>query len=322
MWRQFFLTGVFLLWVTHPAWAQKQLLDRIVAVVNDEAITQSELDLYLRPLYDEFKQQYEGSELMQKLSEARLKLLNQMIEDRLVFQEAKARQITVDETEIDTRVKEFKRQFSSEGEFERVLVAEGYNLTKLRERYQREIAIRKLHDLEIRSRVVISPLEIEKYYKDHKSEFAEEEKIKVRSITLRKSTESIEKGLTDEAVKANIESIEKEIWNGESFEKLAREFSEDAHATEGGVVGWMKRGETLPKIDESLFGLAPGGISPVLETSMGYHLFKVEEKQASRVPSLEKVRDQIRGILYRKEAQRRFDEWMNELKRRAYISVR
>lgn len=316
------LSIFFFLLAGQTGWAQKQLLDRVVAVVNEEAVTQSELDLYLRPLYEELRQQYNGDELARQLNTIRLKLLNQIIEDRLVFQEAKARQIQVTEEEIDDRLQEFKKQFPSEEEFEKALAGEGFTRAKLHERYEREIAIRRLHDLEIRSRVVVSPLEVEEYYKAHPSEFAEEEQVRVRSITIRKSPEAAGKGGTDETARAKIDSVEKQIWQGESFEKLAREFSEDSYASEGGAVGWMKRGETLPEIEEAVFGLAPGGISPVLESSVGYHLFKVEEKKAKRVPSLDEVRERIRDLLFRREAQKRFAEWMEDLKRRAYISVR
>lgn len=319
---KFFLTGTLLLSFVAPAWAQRQLVDRVVAVVNNEAITQSELELYLRPLYETFKQQYEGPELARQLADARLKLLKQMIEDRLVFQEAEAQKLTVDEAEIDPMVSEFKGRFASETEMEEAMAREGFNLTKLRERYRRQILIRKLQDMQVRSRIVVSPLEIEDYYKNHSSELAEEDQVKVQSITLRKGEEAAEKGLTDELAKARIGAVEKRIRAGESFEALARELSEDEHASQGGLAGWLKRGEMLPAIDEVLFKFQAGEISPVLETSRGYHLFKVLEKKVSRTPSLEETREGIRTLIFRQKAQKRFEEWMEELKRRAYISIR
>ena len=320
--RSLLLTGGFLLFGLTPAWAQRQLVDRVVAVINDEAVTQSELEVYLRPLYDNLKQQYEGEELMRQLNGVRLKLLDQMIEDHLVFQEAKTRGMTVDESEIDAMVDEMKRKFPSESEFEKMLAAQRFSLAELREGFRRQSLVRKLHDLEVRSHVVVSPREIEDYYKNRKSELAEEEKIKIRSITLRKTKEAEEKGLSDEAAKKKLEAIEKRIRAGESFEALAREFSEDARAKDDGLVGWVKRGEMLPAIDENLFGLKAGAISPLLETSAGYHLFKIEEKNLSQVPPLEEVRERIRDKIFREKAEKRFKEWMNQLKTRAYISVR
>lgn len=320
--RWFLLTGGFLLFGLPPAWAQRQLVDRVVAVINDDAITQSELEIYLRPLYDQLKQQYQGEELVRQLNDIRLKLLNQMIEDRLVFQEAKGRGITADESEIDAMIDEMKRKFPSETEFEKMLAGQRATLNELRESFRRQILVRRLHDAEVRSHVVVSPREIEDYYKNRKSELAEEEKIKIRSITLKKTKEAEEKGLSDEKAKEKLEAIEKRIRAGESFEALAREFSEDARAKDEGLVGWVKHGEMLPAIEENLFSQKPGTISPLLETPAGYHLFKLEERSSSRVPSLEEVREKIRNLLFREKAEKRFKEWMKQLKARAYISVR
>lgn len=315
------ITTLFLL-NAFPAWAQRQLVDRVVAVVNDEAVTQSEVDVYLHPLYDQLREQYQGEELARQLNEIRLKLLNQIIEDRLVYQESKARGITVDESDIDHLVEDTKSKFPPAADFETTLASQGYTLTELRENFRRQIAIRKLHDIEIRSQVVVSPQEVEDYYKNHPSEFAEEESLRARSVTIRKSEEAVKKGLTDEAAKQKIEAIRKRILEGESFEQLARELSEDANAKEGGMVGWVKRGSMLASIDGALFELKAGGISSVLETSMGYHLFKIEEKKTSRIPPLEEVREKIREMIFREKARKRFGEWMNQLKTQAYISIR
>ena len=320
--RFLWLTAGFLLWAAAPVWAQKQLVDRVIAVINDEAITQSELDIFLRPFYEDLKKQYGEQELVAKLNEIRLKLLNQMIEDRLVSQEAKNRGITVDETEIDEMVREVKTRFPTEQEFEKTLLAEGQTLAELREHYRRQLSVRKLHDMEIRAQVVVSPREIEEYYNLHSFEFTDEEKMKIRSITLRKTQEAVEKGITDEEARKKIESVEKRIRAGEAFETLARQYSEDDHAKEGGLVGWIKRGEMLASIDESLFELKEGSISPVLETDTGYHLFKIEEKKVPKIPTLDEVREKIHSVIYRQKAEKRFKEWMDQLKARAYISIR
>ena len=316
-----FILGLTL-FISPPLWAQKQLVDRVIAVINDEAITQSELDLFLRPLYEDLKKEYQGEEFMRQLHEIRLKLLNQMIEDRLVSQEAKSLGIIVDESEIDDMIREFKSRFPSDDEFEKAIASQGYSVQEMRDMYRRQISIRKLHDMEVRSQVVVSPREIEEYYKNQSSEFAEEEKIKIRSITIRKNEEASEKGIIDETAKQKIETIEKRIRTGEAFDALARQFSEDNHAKEGGLVGWIKRGEMLASIDESLFELKAGSITPVLETTSGYHLFKIEDKRLGQLPTLDAVRVKIHNKLYREKAEKRFKEWMDGLKARAYISIR
>lgn len=322
MLRRLVLTLGFLILGTHPAWAQKQLVDRVAAVINDEAITQSELEMYLRPIYEGLKQQFEGEELMNRLNETRLKLLNQMIEDRLVFQKAKAMELKAEDSEIEEEVDRLKKRYPSEEVLEKEMTSQGYSMSGLRENIRRQILIRKLQDIEVKSRIIVSPREIEEYYKSHTGEFEQELRTKLLSITIRKSKEAEEKGLVDEAAKKKIESVEFRIRNGEDFEDLARQFSEDAHAAEGGQVGWVRKGEFLPSIEKALHELNQGAISPVLETAAGYHLFRVEEKDPGKVSSLEEVREKIRADLFREKAEKRFKEWMEELKTQAYISVR
>lgn len=313
---------VFLILGSLSASAQKQLVDRVAAVINDEAITQSELEMYLRPIYEGLRQQFEGEDLMQRLNETRLKLLNQMIEDRLVFQKAKAMDLKADESEIEEEVDRLKKRYPSEEALEKEMASQGYSLSGLRENIRRQILVRKLQDIEVRSRVVVSPREIEEYYKSHISEFEQELRMKLLSITIRKSKEAEEKGLVDEVAKKKIQSIETRIRNGEDFASLARQFSEDSHAGEGGQVGWVRKGEFLSSIEKALHDLNQGAISPVLETAAGYHLFRIEEKDPGKVSPLNEVREKIRTILFREKAEKRFKEWMEELKAQAYISVR
>lgn len=313
---------VFLILGSLSASAQKQLVDRVAAVINDEAITQSELEMYLRPIYEGLRQQFEGEDLMQRLNETRLKLLNQMIEDRLVFQKAKAMDLKANESEIEEEVDRLKKRYPSEEALEKEMASQGYSLSGLRENIRRQILVRKLQDIEVRSRVVVSPREIEEYYKSHISEFEQELRMKLLSITTRKSKEAEEKGLVDEVAKKKIQSIETRIRNGEDFASLARQFSEDSHAGEGGQVGWVRKGEFLSSIEKALHDLNQGAISPVLETAAGYHLFRIEEKDPGKVSPLNEVREKIRTILFREKAEKRFKEWMEELKAQAYISVR
>ncbi|MBN1688876.1 MAG: peptidylprolyl isomerase [Candidatus Omnitrophica bacterium] len=302
--------------------SETQLLDRVVAVVNDEIITQSELDVLLRPLYDEYKEQYHNQELIEKLNEARVRLLYQLIEDRLVYQEALKRAIQVDENEIDSQIEEFKKRFPTEMELEQALKREGLTLNEMRDRLRRQLMIRHLQNIEIRAKIVVSPKDIEDYYHSHPSEYSEEEQLKVRSITIKKGAEARVKGMADENAKEKIESLRNKILSGENFGELAKLYSEDTLAKDGGVGGWVGHGDMIPVIDEVIFSLEPSNISQVIETPMGYHLFRVEDRKEGMKRELDDVRDEIFSKLYQEKYDERFTEWMTELKKDAYISIR
>lgn len=312
-----------LLFISIPhTYAYRELLDQVIAVVNDEPITQSELDVLLKPVYEQYRQEHRGEELIIKLNEARRKLLNQLIEDRLVYQEAQKREIEVDYSEVDAKMDEFKKQFPSEMAMEEMLNSQGMTLQSVRDRLKKQLMMQELHDQEIRGKIVVSPKEIQAYYEDNSSQYAEEERIKVRSITLKKSYETRDKGLKDEAAYDKIKKIREEIAGGADFAKLAKEHSEDIQAESGGLSDWIRRGTMIPVINDVIFTMKLGEVSEILETPMGYHLFRVEERETASRRSLEEVRDEIFNTIYRKKIEDRFFEWMQELKRDAYISIR
>lgn len=310
------------LWGTAAYGESQQLLDRVVAVVNDEIITQSELDTYLRAVYEEYMHQYHGEEFYQKINEARLKILNQLIEDRLVFQEAKAKEVEVSNSEIEEDMEAFRSRFPNQEAMEKALEEQGMTLKDIRERVRKQTLIRRLHDMEVRSKIVVSPMEVQNFYNENPDQFNQKEKVKIRSLTIRKSEEAREKGIKDEEAWQVVEGLRKEILGGKSFAEVAKEKSEDAHADKGGEGDWIERGQMIPAIDQAIFSLGKGQVSEIIETSMGYHLFMIEDKVEGAAKPFDEVRDQIFAYLFAKKSDERFDAWMTDLKSKAYISIR
>ena len=317
-----FLILLFLAFNPNAFCRDEQLVDRVAAVVNNEVITQSELDVIFRPIYEQIKKAYQGSDLQHELEIVRLKLLNQLIEDRLVYQEAQKLGITVSDSEIQEDLATFKAQFPNEETFKKEMEKAGISLQEVEKRVRERITITKLHQSVIRGKVIVSPAEVEQYYKDHPETFNQKEQVKVWCITFRKSAEAIEKGTTDEATKRKAGKLIAELKQGKDFEKLAKENSQDAHAAQGGFLGFIQKGDMVSSIDQILFTLPSGGFSEVLETEEGYHIFKVGEKQNASHKTFEEAKEEIADRLFRKKAHDRFVSWMDELKKKSFISVR
>lgn len=302
--------------------ADAELLDRIIAVVNDEPITQSELDVLLRPIYDEYKMEFKGEELVTQLNEVRQKLLSQMIEDRLVFQKAKELSIEADPATIDEKMNDFQGRFGNAIEMEDALTSQGISLKEIRERFERQAVIKMLHSREVYSKVVVSPIEVEEFYKKNSSKFATESRIKVRSITIKKSYEAREKGLVDEEARDKLTKLREEVINGGNFEELAKANSEDVQAADGGLSDWIHQGTMIPAINDVIFSLNTGEVSPIIETPMGHHLFRVEQREPGKQRTLDEVREEIQRKLFQDKSDELFFTWMQDLKRQAYISIR
>lgn len=302
--------------------AQQELLDRVVAVVNDEVITQAELDAFLRPLYEEYSQQYSGEELVKMIQEARQKLLNQLIEDKIVYQEAVKQEIVVTDDDLEKELQKFKKQMDKPEELELMLEKEGMTLKDLREKLRKQSMVRQLHDREIRSKVVVSPLEVENFYKENPEKFVVKERVKVRSLTIKKSEEARAKGIPDEAAKKKIAALQQKLTEGQDFERMVQGSSEDGRSRQGGLGEWIDRGGMIESVDEVLFKTPVGEVTGIVETPIGYHIFRIEDKEPAKTKTLEETRDQIMGYLFQQKSNARFREWMQELKRTAYISIR
>lgn len=305
-----------------PACAAEQLIDRVVAVVNDEAITQSELDVLFIPVHAQLVRAYQGSELTQKLEEAHRAMLNQLIEDRLVLQASQKAGIDVTDQEAEERFAEFKKQFRSEEEFDQLLRSQNVEIKTLKKRIRDQIAIQKMYYVEVQRTVVVSPADVEQFYARNTEMFIEREKVKAWSITIPKDEKAVQRGTIDEAAKRTAFAILKDVKKGKDFSELAKRESRDSRAKEGGLIGYVSRGDMIPQIDEALFRLPDNQVSDLLETETAYHIFKVGDHQPARKLEFEEVRERIFELLYRQKSEARFQIWMGELKKSAFISIR
>lgn len=322
--RILFLSFIFVLFLLHfqATESKKHLVDRVVAVINNDVITQSEFDAIFRPIYEQMQSAYQGPDFDRQIQDVRLKLLNQMIEDRLVYQESKKMGIEVPDAEVNEEMKRFKKQFPDEATFMRGIEEEGIGIKQIEQRLRERIAIQNLHEGYIRAKVVVAPTAVEQYYKEHPNEFDEKEKVEVWIITFVKSEEASEKGTTDEAAKKRAQKTLRELKDGLDFTEAAKRYSEDTHAKEGGYLGFIEKGNLVANIEKIIFALPPGGLTDVLETERAYHIFKVGNKTPAKGKSFEEAKELIYELLYRKKAHERFLEWMEELKKKSFISIR
>jgi len=302
--------------------AEQELLDRVVAVVNDEVITQAELDTFLRPIYEQYSKEYSGTELTRVINEVRQKILGQMIEDKLVYQEAVAMGIEIKEEDEEKEFQAFKAKMEKPGSLDDMLAQEGLTMKSLRERLKKQAMVRQLQDREIRSKVIVSPAEIEDFFKNNPDKFKSKERVRVKSLTIKKSEEARAKGLTDEKAKQRIELLAQRVQLDRNFDQVVKDLSEDSHAQEEGAGEWIERGVMIESVDEVIFKTAVGKITGVVETPIGYHLFRIEAKEPEQVRTFEEVKEQIAGYLFQEKSNVRFRDWMQEIKKAAYISIK
>lgn len=293
-------------------------VDRIVVVVNNEIITQREVDIMLAPIYNQYRNMYKGEELIKMLEEVREKILKQLIEDRLILSEAKKQNITVDEKDVDARIDEIKSKVGSERELENMLNEQNLTLNELRARYREKIMLRKLIDQKVGAKIIITPLEVKSYYNEHPDDFLQPEEIKLRSILIRPKDGQSGDALALQAIR----DIAKRLKEGCDFEGMAKEYSDGPGASEGGIMGYVKRGDLMPQIEDIVFNLKEGETTNIIKSPLGYHIFKVDEKRARRTKELSEVRQDIEEFIYREKVNQRLKGWLDSLAKSAYIEFK
>ncbi len=298
-----------------PEAVHAEVVERIVAVVNDEIITEQDLQVVMAPVAAQLRTRFTGPELDGRLSEMRRDFLNRVIEDKLVLSEAKRRQVIVKDDEVDEMITEVRNKFPSKEIFLQSLEEQGLTERKLWNRFRDQIMTQKFVSYEVKSKVAVSPGEISEYYKNHASEFDQGDRVKLLHILVRIGTRS------EEEARTFSESLIQKINTGESFEELAKSYSEGAEAKEGGQMGWIQRGQLMGEIDEKVFALNSNQVAAPIQSSLGFHIFKVLEYQKSSIQPLSEVRDSIFESIFKRKLRMRLESWIENLRKHAYISV-
>ena len=112
------------------------------------------------------------------------------------------------------------------------------------------------------------------------------------------------------------------IENGQDFEGLAREYSQGPNAEKGGGMGFLEKGEMMEEIDDAVFSLEAGDISDIVESPIGYHVFKVTEKTPKKNVDFEIVKYEIEDLIYKKRVDKKLKNWLKTLRKNAYISIK
>ncbi|HEO64045.1 MAG TPA: hypothetical protein ENN78_02110 [Candidatus Omnitrophica bacterium] len=294
-----------------------EIMDKIVAIVNDEVITQSELDEVTMFFLADYEVAHKHRTEEERFEKAREDALNRLIEEALLFQQAKNIKVEIDEAELEKRISQIKASFQTEEEFREALKASGMTMEALKEKHRKPIIIRELVNMVIAEKVRISPTQVAAYYYGHKSEFKESPRVRFNIIFVRFKSEA-----PDAATKGKAEKILKRLNAGEDFAELAKDLSEGPNASEGGDMGFVEKGDMAEEIDEVIFKLEPGEISELIETPSGYAIVKVEEKTPSLELTLAEASDIVRNKLFQREAELAIREYMDFLKENAYIKIK
>ena len=293
------------------------VVDRVVAVVNGEVITMSELEESVALTLRDAKTPPADKEL----DNLRKRALDRLINYRLEIQEAHREKIEVTDDDVRGQIDDFvKRNGGDRDKVEAQLKAQGLSWETLRREFRDQMLAQRVRSRRVSRRATVTEAEVDAYMAENRQKLEAGLRYHVRHIAILAEPPSSPEAW--EKAKTEMEGLLAQLRNGGDFAALARESSRDASASAGGDLGWLSRGELEPVFEEPILKLPKGGLSPLIKSSVGYHLFQLEDKEALTPELLADARQQARDILLQKKQQERLQEWVEELRRRALIAVR
>lgn len=293
------------------------LLDRVVATVNNEVITWSELRKNFELESKEFLRGLTDEEREKKINEFEKPFLQSMIDMKIQLQEALGLGLDVSPSETNDAIADIKKKYNLTDEnLIESLKAEGFTLEEYRIRLAEQILLSKAVRYEVKDNILITDKEIEEYYEANKEKYRREGKVRIRQIFFAKPEDDIQKANIEVKAQEIIQRIKK----GEDFAKLASEFSEDVSKQYGGDLGYVSRGSVLKEIEDVAFALKVGEVSKLFWSSTGLHIVKLEDKIDSS--NIEEIRKEIKEILFEEEFKLKYEDWIKRLREKAYIEIK
>jgi peptidyl-prolyl cis-trans isomerase SurA len=312
-----FLILVTSLWLETVSAAE--VCNRVVAVVNNDVITLYELNNRIKEMTgatpEELKQKDEAM-----YRDAQHKILELLIDEKLAQAKIKELGIQVSEKQVDNYIEKVKRDnHLSQEDMVAGLANHGLSYEKYRENVKKDIEKAQLIEYEIRSKIIIRDDSIKKYYENHKGDFGVAEKVQLSGIFLMRKDQKSEEEMRTLYKKA--QDISAKLKGGADFARMAQINSDGPGANQGGDLGTFTVDNLEPGLKSLVEALPEGGISDPVVTQNGIQIIKVVKKQTGKIRSLEEVREAIYETLYKEEVNRRFGEWIKDLRESAYTRI-
>ncbi|MBN2468238.1 MAG: peptidyl-prolyl cis-trans isomerase, partial [Deltaproteobacteria bacterium] len=289
--------------------ANGEVIDKVVGIVNEDIITLSELlNVTQRHTLDSNALNSSG-----KMNE----ILQQLIEQKLIAQEARKSAVIVSDAEVDASIEKFKEsnQISTD-QLKQALQEQGVPWNEYREQFREEIGKQHLLAAKVRSQVTITDKDAEDYYEAHLEEYVVPPRVRIEQLFFPVASAAPDKTKDDLLATAN-QALAR-IRSGESLQAVASIYN---LAREGDSVdlGYFKKGELMAPLDAAAFSLGAGNVSDVVVTEKGYFIIRVLEKTDAQTKTVEEVKEVISNALYRQKMEKKYQEWMQQLRDKAYI---
>lgn len=296
-----------------------KIVDKVVAIVNTEIVTESDVEKQKRAfggkalLNDLLLQIYD----LKQIKSDNKKILSYLIDERIIDGEIKKNNLEVTIERVEQEISSVaKKNGMNRAQFKTALAKQGISISDYQQFVKAGLERQALVEKEVTSKIRISDEDIAAYYLANKGPG----KTQVFEYSVSHIVFNPNKGGLNQA-KSRADNVLKRLRSGANFEKTAEQFSEDPNFTAGGVLGTFNATELSPEVLKAVQGLEVNKYSDVVQTKQGLHIFKLTKKTLVADPQLTENREPIRALLQERAFKRQFRMWLDQQRAAAFIKI-
>jgi len=302
---------------------QKLYLERVVAIVDDSIILQSELEARLVPLRAEAEQIADPDERKRRVAKLASQALDEMVNEELIVQAARHAKIEVEGSEVQAAVDEIKQQNKlDDAGLEQALAAQGYTLANYKADLRRQVLRFRAVNQILGPKVQVTDEDVKARYDQLQRRSEAVGAVRLSHILIKLPEHATESQQSDAKAKA-IRALER-VKSGEAFAKVAADMSDDdGTKNTGGELGWIERGSlSNPDLEQTVFSMEKNDIRGPVSGSQGLEVFLVTDTKKSELKPFAEMKEQLQRDLRRRELDKQTQIWVDELRKKAYIDIK
>lgn len=305
------------------AQSKSMVLEEVIARVNNDAITRSDLNRARSEMEQEAQQdcpKCTPEEIRAKIAAEDKNLLRDLIDNSLLVQRGKDMGLNV-ETDVVKRLDDIRIQnnIPSMEELETQIDKSGISFEDFKNNIRNQLLQQEVIRHEVGSKIILDHAQVQKYYEEHKSEFVRPEQVTLREIFV--STEGKPESETP-ALRKKADDLLQRVKNGEDFGELAKHFSDGSTAKQGGDLGRFEHGQLAQNIEQAVFALQRLQMTDVIPTKTGFLILQVGEHYAAGQQPEEKVDNEIQDRLYNEQLRPALRAYLETLRQDSYVSLK
>ncbi len=319
------ITAALFICLFQVAVVNATLLDKVIAVVNDDIITMSELDAEAEQYEQKIREKAPADQQASALEQMRQEVLEDLIEKRLLMQKANEMNLKITADEFNTAYEQMVASNNmTKEQFIATLEQNGMSASFHKELFRTQMLEAKLINYEIRSKIVVTEEMIIEYFDDKYTKTISDGGYYLLQIGFVRDTKSADSDKLKNEALALAQRVHNLAKDGKDFKTLAKKFSQLPSAKDGGDIGAFSADEMSADMRDAIVSLPQNDVTDIIETASGFQFFKVASSKKGNVVTqvpYESVKEDIRKMLFNKELQQEYDKWIKNLRDSAYIEI-